>query len=219
VSKIQVVIADDHPLVLGGLHALISAQSDMEVVGDAKTMGETLRVCRAKAPDVLTLDLTMPNGNGINLLRRLREECPKTRALIVTVHDDPAYIRTAMEVGAAGYVVKTVTNSELLAAIHAVHKGLPFVLMGTADKISDVNLKAPRIPSPPREEHTGLSAREQEVLTMLVFGHTSQQIADSIERSVKTVETYRARIAEKLGLRSRADYIRYGLEKGILKKQ
>lgn len=216
-ATIRVLLADDHAILRAGLRMLISSQPDLQVVGEAADCHEALEQVRLLQPDVLTLDLTMPGGSSIKLIERLQQECPQVRVLVLTMHDDPAYLRAVMAAGGAGYVVKVVADTQLLSAIRAVHQGRIVV---------DVNL--PQKTAPPRSDEiagpasprsagfASLSTREQEVLPLLAQGHTNQEIANRLFLSVKTIETYRARIVEKLGLRSRADLVRYAIEIGLL---
>jgi DNA-binding NarL/FixJ family response regulator len=150
----------------------------------------------------------MPGGSSIKVIERMRVECPKTRIVVLTMHDDPAYLRTVLAAGGHGYVVKTAADEDLLRAIRAVARGRTFVDL-------DMTEHAAASPSPDQSPNP-LSQRERVVLEQLAQGHTNQEIADRLYLSVKTVETYRARIAEKLGLRTRADIIRYATETGIL---
>ena len=212
-AKIRVLLADDHAVLRAGLHHLIDAQPDMEVVGEAGNGQEALRQTKALTPDVLTLDLSMPGGSVIPVIERLRQECPKTRVLVLTMHDDPAYLRTVLAAGGSGYVVKKAAADELLTAIRAVHQGRAFVDLDLGTGASPTLLDASA-----RSTGTAgvLSQREREVLELLAQGHTNQAIADKLFLSVKTIETYRTRIADKLGLRTRADLVRYALETGIL---
>jgi DNA-binding NarL/FixJ family response regulator len=210
-ARIRVLLADDHAVLRAGLRLLLEAQPDMEVVGEAADCHEALERVRLLKPDVLTLDLTMPGGSSIKVIEQLRQECPQTRVLVLTMHDDPAYLRSVMAAGGAGYMVKTAADVQLLGAIRAVWQG---------QVVIEVNLpKQPQAPGAGPIQPTGLaglSSREQEVLTLLVQGHTNQEIARRLFLSVKTIETYRARIAEKLRLRSRAELVRYALEVGLL---
>jgi DNA-binding NarL/FixJ family response regulator len=196
---------------------LINAQPDLEVVGEAADCHEAFLQTRALRPDVLTLDLTMPGGNSIKIIERLRQESPETRVLVLTMHDDPAYLRTVLAAGGSGYVVKTAADTELLTAIRAVACGRTFVDLDlTEDKEQAVFGRGKgNHPSRPVGTVT-LSQREREVLQLLAEGHTYQFIADKLFLSTKTVETYRARMAEKLGLRTRADIVRYAIEVGLL---
>ncbi len=214
-ATIRVLLADDHTLLRAGLRMLINAEPDLEVVGEAADCREALAKVRDLEPDVLTLDLTMPGGNSIQLIEQLRREQPQTHVLVLTMHDDPAYLRAALAAGSAGYVVKAAADTELLSGIRAVCQGRVVVHVSrpTAQPALDPEADAES------SRATGaarLSSREREVLTLLARGHTNQEIAGLLFLSVKTIETYRARIAEKLGLRSRADLVRYALEVGLL---
>ncbi len=205
-AKTRVLIADDHAVLRAGLRMLLNAQADMQVVGEASSAREALELALETRPDVMTLDLSMPGGSSVKIIEKLRTECPQTRVVVLTMHDDPAYLRTVLAAGGSGYVVKTAADSELLTAIRAVARGRTFVDLDMA-KHSAV---------PTTGDASALSQREREVLNQLAQGHTNQEIADRLYLSVKTVETYRSRIATKLGLRSRADIIRYAMETGIL---
>jgi len=217
---IRVLIADDHAVLRAGLRLLLDAQDDMDVVGEAADGAEALKLTREKRPHVVLLDLAMPGQGGPATISAMRQASPDTRVLVLTMHDDPAYVRAVLDAGAAGYVVKTSADTDLLRAIRRVHGGGVFV-----DKIFGEELAAP---APKRTTHRSnrgdaweamkpLSGREQEVLQLLAHGHTNQEVADRLELSVKSVETYRSRLMEKLGLRSRAEMIRYALDHGFLK--
>jgi DNA-binding NarL/FixJ family response regulator len=217
-AKIRTLIADDHAILRAALELLINAQPDLEVVGHAETIHEIVPACLAAEPDVLLQDLSMPGGSGVSAIAQVRQECPRTRVLVLTAHDDPVYMRAAMSAGAMGYIVKGAASTELMSAIRAVHQGRVFVDLHfepTLFASSPSALLEASQTSPPASP-PALSRREQEVLTLLAEGHTNQQIADRLFLSVKTIETYRARIAEKLGLRSRADIVRYAMEIGLL---
>jgi two-component system response regulator NreC len=216
-AKIRVLLADDHAVLRAGLKMLVNHQADMEVVGEAANFAETIRLSSIVKPDVITLDLTMPDGNGMEKVEQVCRECPGARILVLTMHDDPAYLRAALSAGASGYVVKRAADTELLSAVRAVHAGRAFVdleLHGAQPKTVFV-APAQSGGSDPRAAH-GLSDRERTVLERLAQGHTNQAIADQLDVSVKTVESYRARLLRKLGLRTRADIIRYAVETGIL---
>ena len=219
-GKIRVLIADDHAIVRAGLRLLINSQPDMEVVGEAADGHEALHQARQANPDVLTLDLTMPGG-GLKTLEGLRQECPQTRVLVLTMHEDPSYLRAALAAGGSGYAVKSAVDGELLAAIRSVAQGRTFVSITLSDKgthqvLGDQLGGPPRTESPPRAPVKLLSSREQDVLKLLAQGYTNQEVGTRLFCSVKTIETHRARILDKLGLRSRADLTRYTLEMGLL---
>jgi two-component system, NarL family, response regulator NreC len=193
---------------------LLDAQADIEVAGEAGDGWEVSRQVRALRPDVVVMDLSMPGPPSGQVIRRVLQACPTTRVLILTMHDDAAYLASAMAAGAAGYVVKKVADSELVLAIHVVHGGRTFVdLTHTPGPLPPPN--GERIETD-QERPKDLSPREREVLRLLAEGHSNQQIADQLRVSVKTVETYRTRLRQKLGLKGRADLYRFAVESGIL---
>lgn len=212
-ASIRVLIADDHAVLRAGLRVLIDAQPDMEVVGEAADSDEAVRKVVEARPDVALMDITMPGSSGIKAIGRITDACPQTRVLVLTMHDVPAYLRSAVAAGAAGYVVKRAADSELLSAIRGVHRGrtvLDPALAATVVQRAIGKRSAAGRPA------SLLSPREREVLDLVAQGYTNQQIADRLGLSVKTVETYRSRLVEKLGLRSRADLVRYALDSGLV---
>lgn len=214
--KIRILLADDHAVLRAGLKLLINHQPDMVVIGEAGTFGEATRLAGIHKPDVLTLDLTMPDGNGIEKIEPIRNACPTARILVLTMHDDPAYLRAALSAGASGYVVKKAADTELLGAIRAIHAGRVFVDLEAHGTRSSAALVAPANRTTNEGPGDSLSQRERTVLEQLAQGHTNQSIAQQLELSVKTIESYRARLLRKLGLRSRADIVRYAVETGLL---
>lgn len=193
---------------------LLDAQSDIEVVGEAGDGWEVSRKAQDLRPDVVLLDLSMPGPPSGQVIRHVLRGCPKTRVLILTMHDDSAYLASAMSAGAAGYVVKKVADSELLLAIHAVHAGRTFVDL--TQTVGPPLRAVPERAGAERQRPKDLSRREREVLGLLARGHSNQQIAVRLRVSVKTVETYRTRLRQKLGLKGRADLYRFAAESGIL---
>jgi two-component system response regulator NreC len=192
---------------------LLEAQNDMQVAGEAADGSDVSQKARELQPDVVLLDLSMPGPPSGEVIREVLQACPNTRVLILTMHDDVAYLASALAAGAAGYVVKKVADSELLLAIRAVHAGRTFVdLTQTLRPPSRPSAERSGAERPPKE----LSRREREVLRLLAQGHSNQQIADHIRLSVKTIETYRTRLREKLGLKGRAEFYRFAVESGIL---
>jgi two-component system, NarL family, response regulator NreC len=210
--KIRVLLADDHAVLRAGLKLLVNHQQDMEVVAEAGTFGEAIRLASISKPDVITLDLTMPDGNGVDKIEQVCRACPTARVLVLTMHDDPAYLRAALSSGASGYVVKKAADTELLGAIRAVHAGRVFVDLESHRAGLPVALVSPDN----ARGGDNLSERERTVLERLAQGHTNQSIAEQLNLSVKTIESYRARLLKKLGLRSRADITRYAVEMGLV---
>jgi two-component system response regulator NreC len=218
--KIRVLIADDHAILRSGLRMLINAQADMEVVGEAIDGYEAVRSAIELRPDVLVIDLTMPKCGGMRAIEPVLQQGSKTRVLVLTMHDDPAYIRAVLAMGGAGFVHKRAADTELISAIRAVYAGRTYVDQSLAGSVVQTTVGRSRIMRGPHTRiGTGpLSQRECEVLSLLAQGYTNQQAADRLHLSVKTVETYRARLRRKLGLQNRADIVRYAIETGLLQQ-
>ena len=211
--RIRILLADDHTVLRSGLRALLSAQADLEVAGEAADGGEALRLAQTLKPDVVVMDIGMPGVSGIDATARIRRELPSTKVLILSMHDDQGYLRQALRAGASGYVLKKAADTELLAAIRAAARGEVFLDPSLAKGfVEDVVLPKAQEPDIPM-----LSDREREVLHLLARGHTNQQVADRLCIGVKSVETYKARLMEKLGLKGRAELVRYALTHGLLK--
>lgn len=215
-AKIRVLVADDHAVLRSGLKLLINSQADMQVIAEASSHDEALTKSRELKPDIVVLDMTMPGGTGVQVIATLARECPATRVVVLTMHDDATYFRLAMAAGALGYVTKKSADTELLDAIRCVAKGKIYTQIQLA---SDSNL--PRVtmrPSQKREASLleSLSDREREVLILVAQGHTNQAIADKLDISVKTIESYRARLMSKLGLQNRAELTQLAIESGLL---
>jgi two-component system, NarL family, response regulator NreC len=214
VHKIRVMIADDHAILLAGLKMLINAQADMEVISEAVDGENAIQVARETGPDVVLLDLTMPRAGGMSALQAMAQDCREIRVLVLTMHVDPAYLRSALAAGACGYLLKRAVDAELLAAIRAVHCGGIVVDPRLADVLVQEVL-AKRGMGAARPANV-LSPRELQVLSLVAQGYTSAEIAKLLLVGVKTVETYRARSAEKLGLRTRNELIRFAVQMGLL---
>lgn len=211
--RIRILLADDHTVLRSGLRALLSAQADLEVAGEAADGAEALRLAHTIKPDVVVMDIGMPGVSGIDATARMRRELPSTKVLILSMHDDQGYLRQALRAGASGYVLKKAADTELLAAIRAAARGEifldPSLAKGLVEDVVLPKSQEPEIPT--------LSEREREVLHLLARGHTNQQVADHLCIGVKSVETYKARLMDKLGLKGRAELVRYALTHGLLK--
>lgn len=213
-SKTSVLIVDDHAMVRKGLRLLIESQHDLTVVGEAGGLLDAIEVAKRTQPQIITLDLSMPGPSGVASVERLRGVAPNARIIIVTMHDDPAYVRSAMAMGANGYVNKSAADSELISAIRAVARGRVFIDVGDAETLESIlNPKGQPAGKTPLES---LSERERQVLVAVASGMTNQKIADEIGLSVKTVESYRSRLMKKLGLKERADLVRLAIEAKLL---
>lgn len=212
-SQVNILIVDDHPLVRKGLRMALDTHVDMKVVGEAGNMQEAIEAAMKLRPNIITLDLTMPGPSGVATVERLRTAAPTSRIVVVTMHDDPAYVRSAIAMGAAGYVNKSAADTELVSAIRAVARGRVFIDVGNASTIDTMMSRDGQAGRTPVDS---LSDREREVLRQVARGYTNQQIADEIGLSVKTVESYRARLMKKLGMKERADLVRLAIDMGML---
>jgi two-component system response regulator NreC len=212
-KRIRILLADDHAVLRAGLRALLAAQGDLEVVGEASEGAEAIRLCQALRPDVVVMDIGMPGVSGIDATFRIKRDLPAAKILILSMHDDQGYLRQVLRAGASGYVLKKAADTELLAAIRAAARGEVFLDPTLAKALVDEVME----PKAASGEPPALSDREREVLRLLAHGHTNQQVADRLCISVKSVETYKARLMEKLGLKGRAELVRYALHHGLLK--
>jgi two-component system, NarL family, response regulator NreC len=210
------MIVDDHAILRAGLRMLVNAQADMEVVSEAPDGEEAVQEVRETRPDVTLLDLTMPRVGGMKVLQEIARNCHETRVLVLTMHDDPAYLRSALAAGASGYLLKRAVDAELLAAIRAVHRGGIFVDPRLANILVQDVLAKKGTKAGSTQRINILSERELQVLRLVAQGYSSAQIAKQIAVGVKTVETYRSRFTEKLGLRTRTDVIRFAVQMGLL---
>jgi DNA-binding NarL/FixJ family response regulator len=216
-EKLRILLADDHAVVRAGLRMIITSQPDMEVVGEAADGREAIQQAERLRPDVVVLDLTMPGLDGLSALGVIREKAPGAKILVLTMHDDEGYLRRVLSTGASGYVVKKAADMELLAAIRAVKRGEVYIHSSLTKPLVEGILDRRLERGAGASDHfEDLSEREKEVLHLLARGYTNQQIADALFLSVKTIETYRARLMEKLELRTRAELVRYALQKGLL---
>ncbi|MBP7690602.1 MAG: response regulator transcription factor [Anaerolineales bacterium] len=217
-DKTRLLLADDHAVLRSGLRLLLDAQPDLRVVGEAGDGAEALHLASQLQPDLILLDLTMPGLSGLEALPALRKAAPGARVLILTMHDDEGYLRQALRAGAAGYVLKKAADAELISAVRAVLRGEVYVHPALTKALLEGLLPAVETHSP-ANPWTTLSEREQRVLCLVARGHTAAEIAAHLALSPKTVETYRSRGMEKLGLRSRAALVQFALAHGLLTDQ
>ena len=211
-KKLQILLADDHKMVREGLRLLIDSQPDMRVVGEAANGREVMLLARKLKPDVVVMDLSMPELNGLQATERLKVEAPGIKVVAITANEDESYLRQLCKVGAAGYVLKRSAGDELVKAIGLVAKGGVYFEAALASKALARQMTGGK-------NETGavaLSEREKEVLVMLAWGYSNKEIAGQLGLSVKTVETYKVRIGEKLGLRSRTEMVQHALRQGWL---
>jgi two-component system response regulator NreC len=215
-SKLKVFLADDHAVVREGLKRLIEAESDMMIIGEAADGQEAVEKAAEVCPDVAVVDVSMPRLNGAQATQRIKQACPSIAVLALTVHEDRSYLRELLGAGASGYVLKRAAGGDLIRAIRAVAGGGMFVDPHIAAKVVS-NFLQPKSKS--ANGTSELSERETEVLRFTAQGHSNKEIAAQLSVSVKTVETYKARAMEKLGLRSRVDIVRDAAERGWLRSE
>jgi len=210
-EKIRVFIADDHAVLRAGLRMLLNAEEDMEVVGEASDGQEAITRVGALKPDVVLLDISMPHLSGLEAIHQIQERSPGSRLLILTMHDDGSYLRQGLAEGASGYVLKQAADTELLTAIRSIHQGGMYLHRTHAQRL--INPKEKTMPEEPAGNPVidELSSRELEVLRLIAKGYTNQQAAEQLFLSIKTVETYKARLMHKLGFHTRAELVRYAL--------
>lgn len=208
---IRVLIADDHAVVAEGLRHLIEAERDIEVVACVGDGRAAVQQARELQPDVIIMDLSMPELNGADATRAILERDPRCRVIVLSMYAQREYVRRALKAGAAGYVVKRSAAKEVVEAIRAVHAGQRYLSPRVADVVLDDYSNEKR-----DDPLARLSAREREVLQLLAEGRTGAQIAERLSLSQKTVETYRARLVEKLGIRDLAGLVRFAIQKGLV---
>lgn len=210
---IKVLIADDHAIVRAGLRALIHAESTMELVGEADGGYETIDLVEKTQPDVLVLDLSMPDLDGIAVTKQIKPPFPNVHILILTIHEDQALLREAIKAGASGYILKHAAESELISAIQRILRGDLYVDPAMVRLL----LQEPTAPlTVPPKSTEALTQREIEVLKLIVQGYTNRQIGEELNISFRTVESHRASLSEKLGMHSRVELVRYAREHGLI---
>lgn len=211
--SIRILLADDHGVLRAGLRALLNAEPNFTVVGEAENGRQAIALAHELQPDVLLLDISMPEPGGIEVTRQVRQDCPNTRVLILTVHEDESLLQEAIQAGAAGYIIKRAVEAELINAVRAIWRGDLYVHPAMTRAL----LKGIR-PSPTAAESPvePLTPREKEVLTHIAQGYTNQQIGERLQISVRTVESHRANLTGKLGLKSRVELVRYARQQGLL---
>jgi DNA-binding NarL/FixJ family response regulator len=209
-SKIRIVLADDHSVVRQGFRRILEAQPDMEIVGEASNGKEALESAAKFTPDVVVMDVAMPELNGIEATRRMAEVAPRTRVLALSMHKDSVYVREILRAGARGYLLKDAVDEDLIAAVRAVSRGEGYLSPGVADAVlTDY-----------RQHVTDpidlLTSREREVLQLIAEGKTNKEIATTLNLSVYTIDAHRGRIMEKLNLHSTGELVRFALRKGLV---
>jgi two-component system response regulator NreC len=210
---IRVLVVDDHAVVRSGLRLLIDAEQDMETVGEAGNVRDAIFEARTSKPDLILMDVVMPGESGLEGVPKLLHEHPDVKVLILSMQDDPSYLREAFAVGASGYVLKEAADTEVVTAIREVAAGGRYVHPELGARLIAAEAEAAR-----EAEEDPLSDREREVLRLLALGYTNQEIAKQLFISVRTAETHRAHVMQKLRLESRAELVRYAIAHGLLEQ-
>jgi two-component system response regulator NreC len=204
---IRIVLADDHPVVRSGLRLLLDSETDFEVVAEAGNVESAVRYVRGHHPDVLVLDLNMPGSPSLDAIPALREQAPDTQIVVLTMQQEPAFAREALSAGALGYVLKDAADDELVEAVRRAAVGESYLNPRLGARIAS---------EPPPGPRDDLSDREVDVLRLIALGHTNVEIAERLFLSVRTVETHRSHIQQKLRLSTRAELVGYALERGLI---
>ncbi|MDD4859307.1 MAG: response regulator transcription factor [Dehalococcoidales bacterium] len=211
-AKIRILVVDDHAIMREGIHALLGMHSDLEIAGEASDGREALEKVQELSPDVVVMDISMPNMDGLEATRRIAKKYPRVKVLVLTQHDNKEYILSTIKAGAAGYVPKRALGSELVSAIRAVHRGDSFLYPSAATALIEEYRDQAKATDP----YDQLTSREREILKLVAEGKTSRQIADMLYISLKTVLGHRAKLMEKLDLHNRTELIKYAMQKGLL---
>jgi len=216
-TQIRIFLIDDHSVLRAGLRMLLDAEDDMLVAGEAPSAGQALEKVEDLRPDVILLDISLPEVNGLEAVKLFKEKVPGARVLFLTMHDDEGYLRLALASGAAGYVLKQAANTELLAAIRVVHQGGTYLHPRHRSLLFETE---PAHPAPAagleNQDYDRLSPREKEILRLIAMGYTNRQAAGELFLSEKTIETYKSRLMTKLGVHSRTELVRYALRLGLI---
>ena len=209
--SIRVLVVDDHAVVRTGLRRVLDAEPDIETVGEAPNAERAVFEAMAHKPDVVLMDVVMPGKSGIEIIPTLQQNAPQAKVLVLSMQDDPRYLREAFDAGASGYVLKEAADTEVVDAVRAVAAGERYVHPALGARLVEAEAAERR-----RADEDPLSEREREVLRLLALGHTNQEIAKLLYISVRTAETHRAHVMQKLRLSSRAELVRYALSEGLL---
>jgi len=213
-DKIRILLADDHTLLRESLRSLLEREPDLVVVGEAEEGRAAVALACQLEPDVVVMDIAMPLLNGLEATRQIKRQCPRVKVLILTMHDNEEYIRQALEAGAMGYILKDAAAKELISAIRSIQRGEAVLSPAITRLVIEDYLRWGGIR--PAETEDSLSAREREVLQLIAEGYTNKQIAEILTISVKTVQTHRMNLMQKLNLHDRGELIKYAIQKKII---
>lgn len=213
--KIRILLADDHTILRAGLKMMLNAQPDMEVVGEAQDGRQAIEETRKLQPDIVLMDITMPDINGIEATRQIKRLTPDVKILMLTMHEHDEYVFQALQAGASGYMLKEAADTELITALHVITSG-QFYLSPTAQSVVVGDYLQKVRTGEERDSYSSLTEREREILKLVAEGFTNNQIAERLVISPKTVDTHRTHIMDKLNMHSRAELIKYAMRRGLL---
>lgn len=214
-AKIRVLLADDHSIVREGVKMILAKESDIEVAGEASDGQQALDLVERLKPHVIVMDISMPGMGGIEATQLVKERHPAVNVLVLTMHEDESYVFRLLRAGASGYVLKRAAAQDLVQAVRAAAKGEAFLYPSVARKVVEDYLKRVET-GEERERYGGMTQREKEILTLIAQGLSNKQIGERLYISIKTVQTHRAHILEKLGLHDRTELVRYAIRKGLI---
>lgn len=218
-QKLNVLLADDHKLLRTGLKLLLQRNPDLTVVGEAADGEQTLQLFQQLEPDLLLLDLSMPKMDGLDCLREIKSRWPEAKVIVLTMHEDENYIKQAMQAGAAAYVHKSAADTDLFKAIDAVQAGQLYLSQQDSNLLLHVLLKQDPAPVDNQAPYVLLSPREREVLRLIAHGYSMAEVAEKLSLSIKTVDTYKTRLMEKLGTTRKSELVSYALKYGLLSNE
>lgn len=214
-KKIRILLADDHTILRAGLKMMLNAQPDMEIVGEAQDGRQSIAEAQRLQPDVVLMDITMPDINGIEATKQIKKLLPDTRVLVLTMHEHDEYVFQALRAGASGYMLKEAAATDLITALRVIQSG-QFYLSPTAQSVMVGDYLQRVRAGEEKDSYSSLTEREREILKLVAEGHTNNQIAERLVISPKTVDTHRTHIMDKLNLHSRAELVKYAMRRGLL---
>ncbi|HCI82767.1 MAG TPA: DNA-binding response regulator [Ktedonobacter sp.] len=214
-QKIRILLADDHTILRAGLRMMLNAQPDMEVVGEAQDGRQAIAEVQRLQPDVVLMDITMPDMNGIDATRQIKRMLPETKVLVLTMHENDEYVFQALRAGAAGYMLKEAADTDLISALRIIQSG-QFYLSPMAQSVMVGDYLQRVRTGEEKDSYSSLTEREREILKLVAEGFTNNQIAEKLVISPKTVDTHRTHVMDKLNLHSRAELVKYAMRRGLL---
>jgi two-component system response regulator NreC len=214
-TTIHILLADDHTILRAGLKMMLNAQPDMEVVGEAQDGRHAMLEAQRLHPDIILMDITMPDINGIEATRQIKKQLPDVKILILTMHENDEYLYQALRAGASGYMLKEAADTDLISALHVVQSG-HFYLSPAAQSVMVGDYLQRLHAGEEKDSYSSLTEREREILKLVAEGYTNNQIAERLVISPKTVDTHRTHIMDKLNLHSRAELVKYAMRRGLL---